>query len=133
MLTTPILSLSPPVQCEWRVCDIKGTVKAMRRERGGSVQTAVQYRFIHQALLEYVTPGIGDHSMFGDAKARCVHPLPPSHSLLPRPVDSYLPQLVGTSHSLSGYDSVTCSTMPDPIITAGPPHPLGHPTRIGDH
>jgi protein tyrosine phosphatase len=58
------------MQCEWRVCDIKGTVKAMRRERGGSVQTAVQYRFIHQALLEYVTPGIGDHSMFGDATAR---------------------------------------------------------------
>lgn len=58
------------LQGDWRVCDIKGTVKNMRRERGGSVQTAVQYRFIHQALLEYVTPHIGDHSMFGDAKTR---------------------------------------------------------------
>lgn len=58
------------LQCEWRVCDIKGTVKNMRRERGGSVQTAVQYRFIHQALLEYVTPGVGDHSMFGDNETK---------------------------------------------------------------
>lgn len=96
------------MQCEWRVCDIKGTVKAMRRERGGSVQTAVQYRFIHQALLEYVTPGIGDHSMFGAAMARSVYPplsltpLPHTHNTPPLPVCSYLlPQLVGTRHLLS--------------------------------
>eukprot|EP00040_Diaphanoeca_grandis_P027353 m.155612 g.155612 ORF g.155612 m.155612 type:complete len:383 (+) comp30944_c1_seq1:53-1201(+) len=53
------------LQCDWRVCDISGTVKKMRKERGGSVQTYIQYRFIHQALLEYVTPGL-PHSMFAD-------------------------------------------------------------------
>lgn len=57
------------LQCDWRVCDISGTVKKMRKERGGSVQTPIQYRFIHQALLEYVTPGL-PHSMFADNKER---------------------------------------------------------------
>jgi len=52
------------LQSEWRVCDIKGVVTKMRKERGGSVQTAVQYRFIHLALAEYCTPSL-PHSMFG--------------------------------------------------------------------
>jgi hypothetical protein len=42
------------LQSEWRVTDVKGNVTKMRQERGGSVQTAVQYKFIHQALEEYV-------------------------------------------------------------------------------
>jgi len=57
------------LQSEWRVTDIKGNVTKMRQERGGSVQTAVQYKFIHQALEEYVTPG-EPHSMFGSNKPR---------------------------------------------------------------
>jgi hypothetical protein len=46
------------LQSEWRVTDIKGNVHKMRQERGGSVQTAVQYKFIHQALEECVYPTI---------------------------------------------------------------------------
>ena len=57
------------LQSEWRVCDIKGTVTKMRKERGGSVQTAVQYRFIHLALAEYCTPSLA-HSMFGSNEPR---------------------------------------------------------------
>merc|ERR1712070_567527 len=57
------------LQSEWRVTDIKGNVTKMREDRGGSVQTAIQYRFIHQALEEYVTPG-PPHSMFGDNQPR---------------------------------------------------------------
>lgn len=59
------------LQSEWRVCDIKGTVTRMRKERGGSVQTAVQYRFIHLALSEYATPSL-PHSMFGSNQPRDV-------------------------------------------------------------
>eukprot|EP00038_Savillea_parva_P008410 m.176770 g.176770 ORF g.176770 m.176770 type:complete len:382 (+) comp14232_c0_seq1:151-1296(+) len=59
------------LQSEWRVCDIKGTVTKMRKERGGSVQTAVQYRFIHLALAEYCTPSLA-HSMFGSNEPRDV-------------------------------------------------------------
>lgn len=59
------------LQSEWRVCDIKGVVTKMRKERGGSVQTAVQYRFIHLALAEYCTPSL-PHSMFGTNLPRYV-------------------------------------------------------------
>eukprot|EP00730_Choanoeca_flexa_P007709 TRINITY_DN12380_c0_g1_i1.p1 TRINITY_DN12380_c0_g1~~TRINITY_DN12380_c0_g1_i1.p1 ORF type:complete len:381 (+),score=84.44 TRINITY_DN12380_c0_g1_i1:1299-2441(+) len=55
----------------WRVTDIYGNVMRMRHERGGSVQTPIQYLFIHQALLDYVTPG-KKHSMFGDNQPRDV-------------------------------------------------------------
>jgi protein tyrosine phosphatase len=57
------------LQSEWRVCDIKGAVTKMRKERGGSVQTAVQYRFIHLALAEYCTPTL-PHSMFATNSPR---------------------------------------------------------------
>lgn len=59
------------LQSEWRVTDIKGNVHKMRQERGGSVQTAVQYKFIHQALEEYTRVGLA-HSMFGTSEARTV-------------------------------------------------------------
>eukprot|EP00037_Helgoeca_nana_P032290 m.413148 g.413148 ORF g.413148 m.413148 type:complete len:381 (-) comp29027_c0_seq1:1326-2468(-) len=59
------------LQSEWRVCDIKGAVTKMRKERGGSVQTAVQYRFIHLALAEYCTPTL-PHSMFATNSPRDV-------------------------------------------------------------
>jgi hypothetical protein len=32
----------------WRVTDIYGTLMRMRRQRGGSIQTPVQYYFVHQ-------------------------------------------------------------------------------------
>eukprot|EP00039_Didymoeca_costata_P031375 m.34436 g.34436 ORF g.34436 m.34436 type:complete len:397 (+) comp8723_c0_seq2:118-1308(+) len=51
------------LQGEWRVTDIKGNVRKMRTERAGSVQTPVQYKFVHQALHEYATPGF-EHGMF---------------------------------------------------------------------
>lgn len=59
------------LQSEWRVTDIKGNVEKMRKERGGSVQTPIQYKFIHQALEEYCKPG-QKHSMFGTNKPRSV-------------------------------------------------------------
>merc|ERR1719183_2112236 len=58
------------LQSEWRVTDIKGNVTKMRQERGGSVQTAVQYKFIHQALEEYSRVKGMPHSMFGSNQAR---------------------------------------------------------------
>lgn len=39
---------------EWRVCDIFACVYRMRQQRGGCVQTAIQYRFIHQ--VTYSSP-----------------------------------------------------------------------------
>lgn len=59
------------LQSEWRVTDIKGNVTKMRQERGGSVQTAVQYKFIHQALEEYSRVNL-PHSMFGANQPRDV-------------------------------------------------------------
>ena len=32
----------------WRVTDVYGTLLRMRRQRGGSIQTPVQYYFVHQ-------------------------------------------------------------------------------------
>ena len=43
-------SLSGP----WRVCDVRSLVANMRCERGGMVQTPVQYEFIHKALRDYM-------------------------------------------------------------------------------
>lgn len=57
------------LQADYRVVDIYGGLNKMREERGGSIQTSVQYQFIHQALSEYLTPGLG-HSMFGNNKPR---------------------------------------------------------------
>lgn len=59
------------LQNEWRVTDIHRIVTNMREERGGSVQTFVQYKFIYQALRDYVTPGLA-HSMFGSNLPRTI-------------------------------------------------------------
>lgn len=59
------------LQGDWRVTDILGNVTKMRQERGGSVQTEIQYRFVHQALMEYSTPGF-KHGMFHNNKPRDV-------------------------------------------------------------
>eukprot|EP00045_Choanoeca_perplexa_P010134 m.101447 g.101447 ORF g.101447 m.101447 type:complete len:378 (+) comp15169_c0_seq1:1169-2302(+) len=56
---------------EWRVTDIYGSLLRMRKQRGGSIQTPVQYYFVHQALLDYVTPG-KKYSMFGENVPRDV-------------------------------------------------------------
>jgi len=60
------------LQSEWRVTDIRGNVEKMRKDRGGSVQTPIQYKFIHQALEEYCQPSGQKHSMFGENKPRQV-------------------------------------------------------------
>ncbi|EGD83237.1 tyrosine phosphatase RQ [Salpingoeca rosetta] len=65
------------LQSEWRVCDVFGTVYRMRQERGGAVQTGVQYTFIHKALYDYVTPG-HPKSMFGSNMPRDVGLIKPS-------------------------------------------------------
>lgn len=36
------------LQSEWRVCDIYGALYKMRQERSGSIQTFVQYEFVHK-------------------------------------------------------------------------------------
>lgn len=36
------------LQSEWRVCDIYGALYKMRKERSGSIQTFVQYLYVHQ-------------------------------------------------------------------------------------
>lgn len=59
------------LQSEWRVTDIVSIVQKMREDRGGTVQTFVQYRFIHMALRDYITPG-HPSSMFGANKPRVV-------------------------------------------------------------
>eukprot|EP01147_Barroeca_monosierra_P007420 gene7420-9771_t len=65
------------LQSEWRVCDIFGTVFRARQQRGGIVQVADQYVFIHRALADYVTPGHSS-SMFGNNLPRDVGLIKPS-------------------------------------------------------
>lgn len=57
------------LQNEWRVVDVLGIVSRMRKERGGAVQTFVQYLFIHQLLADYIKPG-HETSMFKGQKPR---------------------------------------------------------------
>eukprot|EP00051_Salpingoeca_urceolata_P021959 m.351444 g.351444 ORF g.351444 m.351444 type:complete len:331 (-) comp19897_c0_seq3:48-1040(-) len=59
------------LQNQWRVVDVLRTVSKMRQERGGVVQTPVQYHFIYRVLADYVTPNTR-LSMFGDNKPRQV-------------------------------------------------------------
>ncbi|EDQ91609.1 uncharacterized protein MONBRDRAFT_2175, partial [Monosiga brevicollis MX1] len=40
-----------------RVVDVFGDMIKLRTQRGGSIQTFVQYLFVHQAMKDYVTPG----------------------------------------------------------------------------
>ncbi len=51
--------------------DVSGTTHAIRRQRGGSVQTPIQYYFVHQALLDYASVR-GKVSMFGEETPRDV-------------------------------------------------------------
>jgi hypothetical protein len=46
------------------VTDVLGNVHKMRASRGGSIQTPVQYRFVHLALREYVLQS-GPQCIFG--------------------------------------------------------------------
>ncbi len=46
------------------VTDVLGNLTRIRSCRGGSIQTPVQYRFVHRALQEYVTHGT-PQSIFG--------------------------------------------------------------------